>query len=65
MKRYDRSRLRREYEYLRGCSEMLSYVILFQPSDDQIENKLDIIKTREEEIIRKLKIINNELNGQN
>jgi hypothetical protein len=41
MRKEDRTRLRREFEYLRGCSEMLSWFVLTNPSDDLIEAKLD------------------------
>ena len=55
MKRYDRTRLLRELEYHKGCSEMLSWVTLANPCDDLIEDKLDKIKGRIEIIQTKLK----------
>jgi uncharacterized protein YpmS len=61
MKKVDRSRLRREYEYLRGSMEMISWVTLTNPTDEQIETRLDKLQARLETIVRMLKIIN----GQN
>jgi hypothetical protein len=61
MKKEDRTRLRREYEYLRGCSDMISWIVLTDPTDDQIEIKLDKMKGRMEIItalLKKLEIIN-------
>ena len=55
MTRNDRTRLRREYEYHRGCCEMLSWVVLTNPCDDLIEDKLDKIKGRMEQIMTTLK----------
>lgn len=55
MKKVDRSRLRRELEYLRGCSEMLSWFVLTNPSDDLIDGKLDKIQGRMETITTMLK----------
>lgn len=55
MKKEDRTRLRREYEYLRGCSEMISWIVLSDPTDDQIEIKLDKMKGRMEIITAMLK----------
>jgi len=55
MTRNDRTRLRREYEYLRGCSEMLSWVVLSNPSDDLIEAKLDKMQGRMEALTTMLK----------
>lgn len=55
MKKVDRSRLRRELEYLRGCSEMLSWFVLTNPSDDLIDVKLDKIQGRMETITTMLK----------
>lgn len=55
MKKEDRTRLRREFEYLRGCSEMLSWFVLTNPSDDQIEIKLDKMQARMEAITTMLK----------
>jgi hypothetical protein len=55
MTRNDRTRLRREYEYLRGCSEMLSWFVLTNPSDDLIEDKLDKIQGRMETITTMIK----------
>lgn len=55
MKKEDRSRLRREYEYHKGCCEMLSWVVLTAPNDDLIEDKLDKIKGRMEQIMTTLK----------
>jgi len=55
MKKEDRTRLRREFEYLRGCSEMLSWFVLTNPSDDQIEIKLDKMQGRMEAITTMLK----------
>jgi hypothetical protein len=61
MKKEDRTRLRREYEYLRGCSDMISWIVLTDPTDDQIEIKLDKLKGRMEIItalLKKLETIN-------
>ena len=61
MKKEDRTRLRREYEYLRGCSDMISWFVLTDPTDDQIEIKLDKLKGRMEIItalLKKLETIN-------
>jgi hypothetical protein len=61
MKKEDRTRLRREYEYLRGCSDMISWIVLTDPTDDQIEIKLDKMKGRMETItalLKKLETIN-------
>jgi hypothetical protein len=61
MKKEDRTRLRREYEYLRGCSDMISWIVLTDPTDDQIEIKLDKMKGRMEIItalLKKLETIN-------
>jgi hypothetical protein len=61
MKKEDRTRLRREYEYLRGCSDMISWFVLTDPTDDQIEIKLDKMKGRMEIItalLKKLETIN-------
>ena len=61
MKKEDRTRLRREYEYLRGCSDMISWFVLTDPTDDQIEIKLDKMKGRMETItalLKKLETIN-------
>jgi hypothetical protein len=55
MKKEDRTRLRREFEYLRGCREMLSWFVLTNPSDDQIEIKLDKMQGRMEAITTMLK----------
>jgi len=55
MTRNDRTRLRREFEYLRGCSEMLSWFVLTNPSDDLIEIKLDKMQGRMEAITTMLK----------
>lgn len=55
MTRADRTRLKREYEYHRGCCEILSWVTLCNPCDDMIEDKLDKIKGRMEVILTKLK----------
>ena len=55
MTRNDRTRLRREYEYLRGCGEMLSWFVLTNPSDDLIEDKLDKIQGRMEALTTMLK----------
>ena len=61
MKKEDRTRLRREYEYLRGCSDMISWFVLTDPTDDQIEIKLDKMNGRMETItalLKKLETIN-------
>lgn len=61
MRKEDRTRLRREFEYLRGCSEMLSWFVLTNPSDDQIEIKLDKMQGRMEAIqtmLKKLESLN-------
>lgn len=61
MKKEDRTRLRREYEYLRGCSDMISWCVLTDPTDDQIEIKLDKMKGRMETItalLKKLETLN-------
>ena len=61
MKKEDRTRLRREYEYLRGCSDMISWFVLTDPTDDQIEIKLDKMKGRMEIItalLKKLETLN-------
>lgn len=61
MKKEDRTRLRREYEYLRGCSDMISWIVLTYPTDDQIEIKLDKMKGRMEIItalLKKLETLN-------
>jgi hypothetical protein len=61
MKKEDRTRLRREYEYLRGCSDMISWIVLTDPTDDQIEIKLDKMKSRMETItalLKKLETLN-------
>ena len=61
MKKEDRTRLRREYEYLRGCSDMISWIVLTDPTDDQIEIKLDKMKGRMEIItalLKKLETLN-------
>jgi len=61
MRKEDRTRLRREFEYLRGCSEMLSWFVLTNPSDDLIEAKLDKMQGRMEAIttmLKKLKSLN-------
>ena len=61
MKKEDRTRLRREYEYLRGCSDMISWIVLTDPTDDQIEIKLDKMKGRMETItalLKKLETLN-------
>jgi len=55
MRKEDRTRLRREFEYLRGCSEMLSWFVLTNPSDDLIEAKLDKIQGRMEALTTMLK----------
>lgn len=55
MTKNDRTRLRREWEYHRGCSEMLSWFVLTNPSDELIEDKLDKIKGRMEKIMTMLK----------
>jgi hypothetical protein len=55
MKKEDRTRLRREFEYLRGCSEMISWFVLSDPTDDQIEIKLDKLQGRMETITAMLK----------
>jgi hypothetical protein len=60
MTRNDRTRLRREYEYLRGCSEMLSWFVLSNPSDDLIEDKLDKIQGRMEALTTMLKKLENQ-----
>jgi hypothetical protein len=61
MKKVDRSRLRREYEYLRGSMEMISWVTLTNPTDDQIETRLDKLQARLETIVRMLKIIDSQI----
>jgi hypothetical protein len=61
MKKVDRSRLRREYEYLRGSMEMISWVTLTNPTDDQIETRLDKLQARLETIVRMLKIIDGQI----
>ena len=61
MKKVDRSRLRREYEYLRGSMEMISWVTLTNPTDDQIESRLDRLQARLETIVRMLKIIDGQI----
>ena len=61
MKKVDRSRLRREYEYLRGSMEMISWVTLTNPTDDQIESRLDKLQARLETIVRMLKIIDGQI----
>ena len=61
MKKVDRSRLRREYEYLRGSMEMISWVTLTNPTDDQIETKIDKLQARSETIVRMLKIIDSQI----
>lgn len=57
MTREDRTRLKREYEYHKGCCEMLSWIVLTSPSDELIEDKLDKIKGRMEKILTMLKQI--------
>jgi hypothetical protein len=61
MKKVDRSRLRREYEYLRGSMEMISWVTLTNPTDEQIESRLDKLQARLETIVRMLKIIDGQI----
>jgi hypothetical protein len=61
MKKVDRSRLRREYEYLRGSMEMISWVTLTNPTDEQIETRLDKLQARLETIVRMLKIIDGQI----
>jgi hypothetical protein len=61
MKKVDRSRLRREYEYLRGSMEMISWVTLTNPTDEQIESRLDRLQARLETIVRMLKIIDGQI----
>ena len=61
MKKEDRTRLRREYEYLRGCSDMISWIFMTDPTEDQIEIKLDKMKGRMEIItalLKKLETLN-------
>jgi hypothetical protein len=65
MKKVDRSRLRREYEYLRGSMEMISWVTLTNPTDDQIETRLDKLQARLETIVRMLKIIDGQIISKN
>jgi hypothetical protein len=65
MKKVDRSRLRREYEYLRGSMEMISWVTLTNPTDDQIETRLDKLQARLETIVRMLKIIDGQIISEN
>jgi len=65
MKKVDRSRLRREYEYLRGSMEMISWVTLKNPTDDQIETRLDKLQARLETIVRMLKIIDGQIISKN
>lgn len=55
MTRNDRTRLRREWEYIRGCMEMLSWVQLKDPTDEQIEGVLDAMQGRKETIDTMLK----------
>ena len=57
MTRNDRTRLRREWEYIRGCMEMLSWVQLQNPTDEQIEGVLDAMQGRKETIDTTLKMI--------
>jgi hypothetical protein len=61
MKKVDRSRLRREYEYLKGSMEMISWVTLTNPTDEQIETRLDKLQARLETIVRMLKIIDSQI----
>jgi uncharacterized protein YpmS len=65
MKKVDRSRLRREYEYLRGSMEMISWVTLTNPTDEQIETRLDKLQARLETIVRMLKIIDGQIISKN
>jgi hypothetical protein len=65
MKKVDRSRLRREYEYLRGSMEMISWVTLTNPTDEQIEARLDKLQARLETIVRMLKIIDGQIISKN
>lgn len=65
MKKVDRSRLRREYEYLRGSMEMISWVTLTNPTDEQIESRLDKLQARLETIVRMLKIIDSQIISEN
>jgi hypothetical protein len=65
MKKVDRSRLRREYEYLRGSMEMISWVTLTNPTDEQIESRLDKLQARLETIVRMLKIIDGQIISKN
>jgi hypothetical protein len=65
MKKVDRSRLRREYEYLRGSMEMISWVTLTNPTDEQIESRLDKLQARLETIVRMLKIIDGQIINKN
>jgi hypothetical protein len=65
MKKVDRSRLRREYEYLRGSMEMISWVTLTNPTDEQIESRLDKLQARLETIVRMLKIIDSQIISKN
>lgn len=59
MKKEERNRLTNELRYLKGAIEMLSWVMLSQPSDVHIENTLTKIEDRAEDIKTKLKPITN------
>lgn len=59
MKKEERNRLTNELRYLKGCIEMLSWVMLSNPSDVHIENTLTKIEDRAEDIEAKLKPITN------
>jgi hypothetical protein len=56
MRHTDRHRIRRKYEYIKGCLEMLSWVQMENPCDLQIEIKIDGLKAILEDLKKELNL---------